>query len=74
MHQIYKRTLIPEVLLLCNFIEITFRHGRSPVNMLHIFRTPFPKNTSSGLRLKLNFQKLFTISFLFFKKLFITVP
>ena len=35
--------------LLCNFIEITLRHGCSPVNLLHIFRTPFPKNTSGGL-------------------------
>ena len=26
--------------LLCNFIEITLRHGCSPVNLLHIFRTP----------------------------------
>ena len=25
--------------LLCNFIEITLRHGCSPVNLLHIFRT-----------------------------------
>ena len=32
--------------LLCNFIEITFRHGFSPVNLLFIVRTPFPKNTS----------------------------
>ena len=31
-----------------NFIEITFRHGCSPVNFLHIFRTSFLKN-SSGL-------------------------
>ena len=30
--------------LLCNFIEITFRHGCSPVNLSHIFRTCFPKN------------------------------
>ena len=29
-----------------NFIEITRRHGCSPVNLLHIFRTPFPRNTS----------------------------
>ena len=29
-----------------NFIEITLRHGCSAVNLLHIFRTPFPKNTS----------------------------
>ena len=35
----------------CNFIEITFRHGCSPVNLLHIFRTSFPKNTSGRLLL-----------------------
>ena len=29
-----------------NFIEIALRHGCSPVNLLHTFRTPFPKNTS----------------------------
>ena len=34
-----------------NFIEITLRRGCSPVNLLHIFRTPFPKNTSGGLLL-----------------------
>ena len=34
-----------------NFIEIALRHGCSPVNLLHIFRTPFPKNTSGGLLL-----------------------
>ena len=33
---------------LCYFIEITLRHRCSPVNLLHICRTPFPKNTSSG--------------------------
>ena len=38
--------------LLCNFTEITLRHGFSPVNLLHIFRIPFPKNTSGGLRLR----------------------
>ena len=37
--------------LLCNFSEITFRHGCSSVNLLHIFRTPFLKNTSGGLLL-----------------------
>ena len=30
----------------CNFIEFKLRHGCSPVNLLHIFRTPFLKNTS----------------------------
>ena len=28
------------------FIEITIRLGRSAVNLLHISRTPFTKNTS----------------------------
>ena len=37
--------------LLCNFIEIALRHGCSPVNLLHIFRTPFTKNTSRWLLL-----------------------
>ena len=37
--------------LLCNFIEIALRHGCSPVNLLHILRTPFCKNTSEGLLL-----------------------
>ena len=32
-------------------IEIALRHGCSPVNLLHIFRTPFYKNTSGGLLL-----------------------
>ena len=40
--------------LLCNFIETALRHGCSPVNLLHIFRTPFPKNTSGWLLLKLD--------------------
>ena len=39
--------------LLCNFIEIALRHRCSPVNLLHIFRTPFPKNTSRWLLLAL---------------------
>ena len=37
--------------LLCNFIEIALRHGCSPVNLLHIFRAPFIKNTSGRLLL-----------------------
>ena len=39
----------------CDFnkfaLQITFRHGCSPVNLLHIFKTPFPKNTFGGLQL-----------------------
>ena len=40
--------------LLSNFIEITLRYGCSPVN-LHIFRTPFPGNTSGWLLLQLSY-------------------
>ena len=46
--------------LLCKCIEITPRLGCSPVNLLHIFRTPFPKNTSRRLLLFLRiFEQLF---------------
>ena len=34
-----------------NIIEIAFRHGCSPVNLLHIFRTSFPRNTSGRMLL-----------------------
>ena len=37
--------------VLWNFIEITLWHGCSPVNLLHIFRTRFLKNTSGWLLL-----------------------
>ena len=47
MQQIYRRTHMP----ICDFIEITLQHGYSPVNLLHIFRTPFSKNTSGRLLL-----------------------
>ena len=45
-----------------NFNEIALRHGCSPVNLLHIFRTPFPKNTSGWLLLKLAVLFLFDTS------------
>ena len=35
-------------------IEITLRRRCSLGNLLHIFRTSFPKNTSGGLLLHLN--------------------
>ena len=47
MQQIHRRT--PK--LFCIFIEIALRHGCSSVNLLDIFRTPFPKNTSGRLLL-----------------------
>ena len=34
-----------------NFIEITLWHGCSPVNLLHVFKTLFTKNTSGWLLL-----------------------
>ena len=34
-----------------SFIETALRHVCSPVNLLHIFRIPFPKNTSGWLLL-----------------------
>ena len=30
-------------------LEIKLPHGCPPVNLLHVFRTSFPKNTSEGL-------------------------
>ena len=39
-----------------NFTEITLRHGCSPVNILHIFRTPFHKNPSRRLLLNIAHQ------------------
>ena len=42
--------------LLCDFIEITLQHRCTPMNLLHIFRTPFPENTSVGLLLIIIFR------------------
>ena len=39
--------------LLCSFIEITLCHGCSPINLLHVFKTRFSKNTSGRLLLYL---------------------
>ena len=45
MHQIYCRACHA---MLCNFFEVSLRHGCSPVNLLHIFRTPFYMSTYGG--------------------------
>ena len=47
MQQIYRRTPIPK----CDFNKIALRPGCSLVNLLDIFRTPFPKKTSGWLRI-----------------------
>ena len=45
------------------FIEITFRHGCSPVNLLDILGTPFPMNTSKAASKDVNIKiKYGTIS------------
>ena len=46
MQQIYRRTPTPK----CDFNKVALRHGCS-LNLLHIFRTPFLKNTSGWLLL-----------------------
>ena len=40
-------------MLLCNFIVIALWRGWSPENLLHIFKTSFPKYTSEGFLLAL---------------------
>ena len=51
-----------------NFIEIALRHGCSPVNLLHIFRTPFTNWRAAPGIIKLYFYYLtfhvFTLQFL----------
>ena len=67
MQQIYRRKPVPK----CDFnkvakqlyFEIAHRHGCSPVNLLHIFRTP--KNTSGRLLLRVEALSInFTRSFM----------
>ena len=47
----YRRVI--SIKLQSNFTEITPRHACPSVNLLHIFRTSFPKNASGGLPLKI---------------------
>ena len=52
MQQINKKTHMSKCdvnKVACNFNKIALQHGYSPVNLMHIFRTSLPKNTSGGL-------------------------
>ena len=53
MQQRYRRTHMPKCVInvLCSFIEIILQHECSPLNLLHIFRTTFFKNSSGRLLL-----------------------
>ena len=54
-----------------NFIEIALWHGYSPVNLLHILRTPFLMNFSGGLLLYFrNSVNLLLLWLKLFKNLF----
>ena len=55
--------------LLCNFIEITLQHGCFPINLLHIFRTPFLKNTSEWLLLSFFFMLMLSCVWVLSNKL-----
>ena len=50
----------------CDFnkvvLQITLWRGCSPVNLLHIFRKLFPKNTYGGLYLMIRFRGVFRIA------------
>ena len=58
MQQIYRRASIPK----CDFnkvpLEIPLWHGCSPVNLLHIFRISFHKNTYGRLLLIHGFKEV----------------
>ena len=47
----YPCRCVLSIKLLRNFLEIALRHGCSPVNLLHIYRNTFPRNTSGWLLL-----------------------
>ena len=57
-----------------NFIEIMLQHGFSPVNLMHIFITPFLKNTFGWLLLLVLFQFSVKILYDFFSALLKILP
>ena len=68
IHQTLPEILNVKLNCFSNFIEIPLLHGCSPVNLVHIFRTPFP--TSEGLLLSCYSEcswKTCTVKFVFNK-------
>ena len=63
MHHIYRRAPMPKYDF--NKVAKQLRHGCSPVNLLHIFRTPFSRNSSEWLLLLL-VPCIFLVSFTIF--------
>ena len=67
MHKIYRKTPMPRnvisIKLQDNFQEIAHRYWCYLVNLLHIFRTPFYKNTYRGMLLMITFF-LTTVSYI----------
>ena len=49
--------------LLCSFIETALRHGCSPENLLHVFRTPFLEKISEGLLLYFIYKNFWRLHF-----------
>ena len=44
----YPTNISENLWLYCSFMEIAFRHGCSPVNLLHSFRAPFLRTPVGG--------------------------
>ena len=60
---------------LYNFIEITLWHGCSLVNLLHIFRTSFSKNSSEELLQDVRYDVFSSVVFLpYFSILTLSLP
>ena len=53
-----KKSLMENFTFCAVFIEIALQHGCSPVNLLHIFGTSFPKNNSGRLLLHSSLLKV----------------
>ena len=65
MLQIYKKPPMAKSDFNKVATEVTLWHGRSLVNLLHIFRTPFSMNTTEGLSLPL-YKPLVALSWLIY--------